>query len=1097
MEHGWRTALTRWGDELWRLAIVRTGDRAAAQHALIQAFEHVFGAATPPTDTRTALLQALVPRRRRWLPHFSRQRALPRMLRRINPADCVLLALWLAHEHDGAQLALVAQVSQSTLVPRLVAVLLPFLPRRDTARRAPAGRATFAQWVEHQLGIGAAPLPDTLADDTITGWQAAVERVRDLLATATKQQRLPASCRDAIETALTVQADETPAWQRRAGWFALALLVLAIGWILRGTPGATVTTTTAAPQQADARTVVQAAIDGWTTMPVSGTLHRRVWALDTRPGARNPALVTDVWLPSDGEQYRVETTHDGKLDEWHVVDSREQLHTAAELLYNMCQWSYGTSVSVERRAHSFVVPPAQVRAVRAERLRSGTYGEGYRMLHRAIQAPDLGSYGVRTENERVLLTLGFRDGETTPARTILLLIDARTNELHTVRELAGDAAQTTARDLWRLEAHETVATVPTALPRWDGQTQTSSEIVDPACPQLDRSNVISVRRMAAMSGAYGGTYVPTPLPSNVTHAAFITGASLDPNGFQDPSGAQLVLRSADGWLRVGNPQTSLSDVSASQPSDVRRGRWVIRFTEARGGNASLSATVWEQQPEDASPNTWYGPMLSVEASGWTREQFLETIERLQPLNGQNWPTLAQRFLDPQPLPADVEQVLLGTQQTQRMPGTLHVVMDATARGVSQPTRRTDPYHIPQTLIAPPAITIEQWATIGDTGSTQFKQLATAQDGTLLSATAATPTQSSFYSAVEAQARQFTHSPRSDANVFFFGYNQPGIDLARPLLLWDAPITLTADDDQWRLEQVLQVQAGDLVNSYMLHQLFQNEALQRQSALLASQTLDGAVVQRVWLDQAQLVPRRWELVRRTEGGETVLRLIDVREWRMLNAPLPDDTWTLPTLPPDTLVERSAALGDPATTLEMVGGPLGDLPPKRALVWQPDSGLVIKRNDPYRPLPEVSPGVPTLDRLLYGGIDQAQSFGLVRSTAYAIPDTNTVLTVRQGPRTLLRHILRFRGGSYGPDYVYSADRVSSEQLEVTIANEQHDAWLLRNSGASALVVEVDDVLLYIQAPEAYLDGVLLEQLPALEWEPVMLEQGGGGGAIEVQP
>jgi hypothetical protein len=145
---------------------------------LVQAFARVFGGTTPPTDPRMALVQALVPRRHRWLPRVTRQRAVPRALRRINPADRVLLALWLAHAHDGAQLARVAHLPQHTLVPRLVAVLVPFLARSDTARCTPAGRTTFAQWVGHQLGSGAAPLPDTFPEDTIMGWQRAVERAR-------------------------------------------------------------------------------------------------------------------------------------------------------------------------------------------------------------------------------------------------------------------------------------------------------------------------------------------------------------------------------------------------------------------------------------------------------------------------------------------------------------------------------------------------------------------------------------------------------------------------------------------------------------------------------------------------------------------------------------------------------------------------------------------------------------------------------------------------------------------------------------------------------------------------------------------------------
>jgi hypothetical protein len=295
----------------------------------------------------------------------------------------------------------------------------------------------------------------------------------------------------------------------------------------------------------------------------------------------------------------------------------------------------------------------------------------------------------------------------------LLVLDARTNELQAVRELAGDAAQTTARDLWRLEAHEAVATMPTALPRWDSRPQRSADVVDPACPELERSKVISVRRMAAMRGMYGDTYVPTPLPSNVTHAAFISPALAASNGVHDVSGAQLVFRSGTGWLRISNARTSLSGLSASQPHDVQYGRWTIRFTEASGATDSLSATMWEQQPEDASLNTWYGPLFSVEAVGWTRDQLLETVKRLQPLDEQTWPTVASHFLDPHPLPADIAQVVGGAQHTlDTLPdGPIYIMMDVTAHTAPQQPARFDPYHVPLSVTTPHAWMVEQWATI--------------------------------------------------------------------------------------------------------------------------------------------------------------------------------------------------------------------------------------------------------------------------------------------------------------------------------------------------------------------------------------------------
>lgn len=126
--------------------------------------------------------------------------------------------------------------------------------------------------------------------------------------------------------------------------------------------------------------------------------------------------------------------------------------------------------------------------------------------------------------------------------------------------------------------------------------------------------------------------------------------------------------------------------------------------------------------------------------------------------------------------------------------------------------------------------------------------------------------------------------------------------------------------------------------------------------------------------------------------------------------------------------------------------------------------------------------------------------MRSTRYKLPDAN-VITLTQGPRALLRMMLRQTDGASGTftsaAYGSTPSPQYSKQVQVTIAGEPHDAWLLPTPTEAALVVEINDVLVYISGPANYVDGVLLEQLPALKWEPVVLPQSGSGGAIEVKP
>jgi len=1099
MEHAWRAALGRWGDELWGLALLRTGNRAGAKQVLVRAFERVYTAKTPPTDAHTALTQALVPPRRRRLPRVFRQAALPRALWRVGATERMLLQLWLVHGRNGAELARVTQLPTPAIHDQLARALVRFVPRRNIARRTPDGRAAWGQWLGQQLQLNPEPLPDTIPETTLAVWQAALSRVRDLLTLAVERQRLPGTVRDAIETTLLAREDETPAWQRKIGWLALATLLLVGGWIfLRSNAQAPAAQTTApanpAQQPVDAHTLVQNALDAWTTMPISGTLHRRVWAVDERPIARDQVHTTEVWLASDKPQYRVETTRDGTLIEWHVVDTKAQLHTASDVPFNMCHWSYGPGVGAAR-AQTFRVPSDQVRAVRDERLRSGSYGEGYRMLHRALQAPNLRSYGVRNEHDRVLVTLGFRDEATTPTRTVLLLLDGRTHELQTVRELVGDAAQTTARDLWRLEAEETLPAVPAALPPSEREAIVADDIIDPACPGLVRDYVISLRRMAATG--YAQIQIPVPLPNNVVQAALVSSVPDAGGDYNDVYNAQLVLRSATGWLHIRPSQGS--DPNSSAPDQVERGAWVVHFRNEDNVGRPIVATVWQNEQRDPSTGMHYdGQAYDIEASGWTRDQVLDVVDRLRPLDERTWPALAPKFLDPHPLPADVVQVLIDAQQALRTQpdGTVHVTMNATARTGPQQGERADPYHVPSSITSPDAWTVEQWATVGGGTVQRFKQVATHEDGALLFARLLSPTQSGLYIAQESWTYQ---SSQDNLGPYGYGEQMLGVDFARPLLAWDAPITMTTDGNLWHFEQTLPGNAGGLMSSGFWSELIRNEALVNNSTMY--DLPPGEFVLRVSFDRAQLLPRHWEAIHREpSGAETVLHTIALRDWRPLPTPLPDAFWSMPALPPDTfLTEADGPTYRRMTPLATVGGPLSLVPPKRALVWSANSGLETRNDTPYRIPPQTDAEAWLYDPWSLRDVTQLQNMGLVRTTVYHVGDSNRSITVRQGPRTLLRAVLRQSGGFFNAPYSSSSPESTqqSEQVQVTIANEQYDAWLLRGATGATLIVEIDDMLVHITGPADYVGGVLLEQLPALEWEPVVLAQGGGGGAIEVQP
>jgi hypothetical protein len=714
-DQAWRTAWSRWGDDLWSLALVRWGTRTAAQQALVRAFEQVYAANTPPADPYTALLHALLyGRRRSFL--VVRPHDLPRPLRRIPPVERALLALWLVQDGKGDQLALVSGWTHHMLGQRLATALLPFLPRHDPARRTGAGWEALTQWLKQQLNLSSTPLPDTVSPTILAGWQQALHRVRDLLVGAMGRQRAPSTVRDAIEVALFERDDEPPAWQQKLGWLALAVLLLAGVWIVRPSSAAQSAAISATPPApVDARAVVAHAIETWTTTPVSGTLHRRVWAIEPSiPDA--PALVTDVWLGANSPRYRVETTHDGRLVEWQLADGTGELQYAARSDFSPCRWSTSTLQST-RATLVFNVDAEQQQAVRDARLLGGAYGRGYQMLQTALRAPDLRSWGTRTENNAPVLLLGYTD-PAQATRQRMLVFDGHTQQLQAVRELVGDAVQTTARDLWRVEAeeHEPVD-VSVTPPRRPRALIERNGVFDPTCLDLDKEYLLSLR---ALVGSDTGWWLPTRLPPDVQAAALIGNDIITPQTvatwqWQSPN-ARAVFVGGERSLRIGVQQAFVN-----LDNSVVRGQWRVVFDRdyyiLRAHLCRPPAGFQACPPTERS--------LVIEAQGWTEEQILDLIDSLAPASAATtWQTLRELFADPHPLDPQVQQVLaqaLNASTVQQ--GVVRSTVEVThTLGVGQgdvvvdpfaDRPLSDPYAVPGEWIEPEQISIEHTVVVSD------------------------------------------------------------------------------------------------------------------------------------------------------------------------------------------------------------------------------------------------------------------------------------------------------------------------------------------------------------------------------------------------
>jgi hypothetical protein len=143
---------------------------------------------------------------------------------------------------------------------------------------------------------------------------------------------------------------------------------------------------------------------------------------------------------------------------------------------------------------------------------------------------------------------------------------------------------------------------------------------------------------------------------------------------------------------------------------------------------------------------------------------------------------------------------------------------------------------------------------------------------------------------------------------------------------------------------------------------------------------------------------------------------------------------------------------------------------ALVWQAVPGIVPQfdsRPTRFGTDPTVSTD-PRLEQAVYVTLPQLELLGQLKVTTYALADGRQ-LTVRQGPRGLLRHSLR-------ASFKQQQASVSAPAIPLRIADQPREGWLIDLDGTPTLVFEVDDVLVYVAGLSA--DALRTELPPLLE-------------------
>jgi hypothetical protein len=395
---------------------------------------------------------------------------------------------------------------------------------------------------------------------------------------------------------------------------------------------------------------------------------------------------------------------------------------------------------------------------------------------------------------------------------------------------------------------------------------------------------------------------------------------------------------------------------------------------------------------------------------------------------------------------------------------------------------SDPYHLPAAFRSPSRLDHRQWLVYAGDQATDFYDLLTRRDGSL-------------YKAMVFDGARFVFDARADGWV---GVDpaaaidadavpeQAGVEMLTMFLRGTRPIALSDQAGAHVLEQ----ESPETLDS-LAYEFFSRDLPSPWTADLPR----GTILRRLRLDRASALPRELEIVHRDlRGGEQLLYRAVLRERRVLAAPADVTRLELPPQPDDTLRFTSTAhrwrrartafpplsshwlmssFDLPGRAL-LVDAALDHDPAHRILGWGAASPL--QRDW------ELAPALP-LGQLSIGALQSSNWHDLSRLSAlhraqYRVTADGPPIVITQGPRKLVRHILRYPRPAPGGG---AQTWTRSERHAISVQGRQRDGWLLYDDQFSAFVFEVPerDLMVHLVGPRDFLRTALPERLSQLIW------------------
>ncbi len=802
--------LQRYGDNLYRLALILTPDQRRAEATLLRVARSI--AQLPGVQLGDAQVQQL------FLAELPVERRVP-----ARPAD------WATHPEPRSPEALLLNAIAQLPYEQRQALVLPLifstdeadipLEQRTARRSALLTLAARADHPELPARIADLTLPElcqearaalVLSDPALHtnpllrghlalcedcrnvahAWQHVASKTEDVLRHAMRPIRMPAAMAQQMREAATpkppnvLRAAITSTWARRA--MLPLLVILAVGALVwpRATPNPSPTAQTGAVS-ADMRELVRAARQTLYAVPLTGAWTQRYAMRWIFPDESFAPLVGQIWFDPETSRRRIQLTHESGGGPYELIlnDGRRQLWYGTTRSY--AESIFPGMVTTDRMRVLLELDKTQQEHAFETRLQSGAWALPFEYLRQAETA-QLQSWGRQLAGTDLVEVVGYQgisalagpaDAPGGPADTVTVLLSIRVSDgsLREIRELIGPTGgEQASRLIWQVFDPEPL-TVPAVVERvfmlsvaWNGTGRFPDEATQGARPELPLADPSTLISPASGVEYPNGVLVdfPTSLPPGISTAVVVPiSNNMQALTYTGIGRSLTIVGSFDASPRN---QAKFTTTGPVEQLTVAGHPTLLRRVSAAGYMLLL-----RPKPESVRQN-----LMLIYSTGYTREELLATLETLGPITLAHYETQYQLFSG-SGANTEIQQIILAALKHEISPpvGQIrHTVASIYSR--QQPGRDDlpDPYHYVAYGGRPAEETQERWirpfetlqvtrydgqvVRIQEPGSEIFAT-DRAPDGTLIEQYSSNPAEAIIYYGPEQQINRLPGSVFAD------------------------------------------------------------------------------------------------------------------------------------------------------------------------------------------------------------------------------------------------------------------------------------------------------------------------------------------------